>query len=106
MYDDVAVLIGTEGPPIYDEYGNEIVEPTENKVFVQPRSVYRSEFYAAAATGLHPSITFDMASRADYHGEKIVKWHGKNYTVIRADWIAQRDRISLICEERIGNNGE
>lgn len=103
MYDDIALLIGQAGTPTYDEYGNEIITPDERKVFVQPRGVYSSEFYAAAQNGLHPSITFDMTNRADYHGEKMVRFRGKLYNVIRADWVAQRDKISLVCEERVGD---
>ena len=43
-----------------------------------------------------------LTNRADYHGEKLIEWEGKSYNVIRTDWTAQKDRISLICEERIG----
>jgi hypothetical protein len=42
-----------------------------------------------------------MTNRADYDGEKLIEWNGKVYTIIRADWTAQRDNIRLICEERI-----
>ena len=67
-----------------------------------PRGVYNAEFYNAAQAGLHPSITFELTNRADYHGEKLIEWNGVYYNVIRTDWTAQRDKISLICEERIG----
>lgn len=100
MYDSVATL--KSGPSAtYDTYGNEILTYTDRQVFVQPRGVYSSEFYNAAQAGLHPSITFEMAHRDDYEGEKLIEWNGKLYTIIRADWTAQRDRISLVCEERI-----
>ena len=101
MYDSVATL-KAYGTPTYDIYGNEIESVTETSVFVQPRGVYNAEFYNAAQAGLHPSITFDMTNRADYHGEKVINWEGKDYNIIRTDWTAQRDKISLICEERIG----
>ena len=101
MYDSVATL---KGEPIttYDEYGNEVITYQDNQVYVMPRGVYNAEFYNAAQAGLHPTITFVLANRADYHGEKLIEWEGKSYNVIRTDWTAQRDRISLICEERIG----
>ena len=102
MYDSTATLIGY-GTPSYDEYGNEVVIETRSDVFVQPRGVYQSEFYNAAQAGLHPSITFTLTNRADYRGEKVIEWEGKEYTVIRTDWTAQRDSISLICEERVHN---
>lgn len=104
MYDDVAIL-KAYGTATYDEYLNEELTVTATLVYVQPRSVYRSEFYSAAQAGLHPSVTFDMTNKADYNGEKIIEWNGKEYDIIRADWDAQRDRISLVCQERVGLNG-
>lgn len=105
MYESVATL---KSNPVatYDEYGNETLTYTDKQVFVQPRGVYNSEFYNAAQAGLHPSITFELSHKADYSGEKLIEWEGKTYNVIRADWTAQRDRISLVCEERIGEQHE
>ena len=102
MYDNVATLKAF-GTPTYDEYGNEALNVTERVVFVQPRGVYSSEFYNAAQIGLKPSLTLVMTNRADYDGEKVVEFEGKDYDVIRVDWTAQRDSISLICEERVHN---
>ena len=101
MYDSIATL---KGEPIttYDEYGNEVITYTDNEVFVLPRGVYNAEFYNAAQAGLHPSITFELTNKADYNGEKLIEWNGVLYNIIRTDWTAQRDKISLICEERIG----
>lgn len=102
MYDGIAIL-KAYGAPTYDEYGNEVQTITETTVFVLPRGVYNAEFYNAAQAGLHPSITFELTNRADYNGEKVIEWDGKEYSVIRTDWTAQRDGISLICEERVHN---
>jgi len=102
MYDDVAIL-KAYGAEQFDEYGNQSHEVIERKVFVEPRGIYSSEFYNAAQVGLKPSITLRLTNRADYEGEKVVEYHGKEYDIIRADWNAQRDRIDLICEERVGN---
>ena len=101
MYDSVATL-KAYGTLFYDEYGNEVQGDIETTVFVQPRGVYNAEFYNAAQAGLHPSITFVLTNKADYNGERLIEWEGKSYNVIRTDWTAQRDKISLICEERIG----
>ena len=102
MYDSIATL---KGAPIttYDEYGNEVITYTDNEVYVMPRGVYNAEFYNAAQAGLHPSITFELTNKADYNGERLIEWEGKSYNVIRTDWNAQRDGISLICEERVNN---
>ena len=101
MYDSVAIL-KAYGTPTFDIYGNEIETITTSSVFVMPRGVYNAEFYNAAQLGLHPSITFELTNKADYNGEKVIEWEGKDYNVIRTDWNAQRDKISLICEERVG----
>ena len=100
MYDSVATL-KAYGTPTYDSYGNEIIPETTTDVFVQPRGVYQSEFYNAAQLGLKPNLTLYLTNREDYDGQKVLEFEGKEYTVIRVDWSAQRDGISLICEERI-----
>ena len=102
MYDAVATLKSytTSGR---DQYGNPIVTETTRQVFVQPRSVYASEFYNADNHGLKPSITFFMTNRADYANEKVIEFNGRDYSVIRVDWKAQRDGISLVCEEKVNN---
>ena len=102
MYDDVATLIAY-GKSTFDEYGNESIETEKTDVYVQPRGVYQSEYYNAAQAGLKPSITFEIAHREDYDNQKVVEFHNKYYTVIRVDWTAQRDKIALICEERVNN---
>ena len=102
MYDSVATL-KAYGTLFYDKYGNEVQGDIETTVFVQPRGVYNAEFYNAAQAGLHPSITFVLTNKADYNGERLIEWDGKSYNVIRTDWNAQRDSISLICEERVHN---
>ena len=102
MYDGIAILksYSNEG---FDKYGNKTTKEVKRTVFVQPRGVYASEFYNAAQLGLKPSITLYMTNRNDYQGEKVLEFNGKDYSVIRVDWNAQRDGISLICEERVRN---
>lgn len=100
MYDSIATLI-SYGTATYDTYGNEVIAETTTDVFVQPRGVYQSEFYNAAQLGLKPSLTLFIANKADYNGQKVLTFEGKEYAVIRVDWTAQRDGISLVCEERI-----
>lgn len=100
MYDGVATL-KAYGTATYDTYGNEVLSVTETTVYVQPRGVYQSEFYNAAQLGLKPSLTLYIANKADYNGQKILTYENVEYNVIRVDWNAQRDGISLVCEERI-----
>lgn len=102
MYEDVATLIAY-ADTTYDEYGNPVNETEKTEVYVKTRGVYQNEFYNAAQAGLKPSITFEISNREDYNDQKVVEYNGKYYTVIRVDWNAERDRVSLICEERTNN---
>ena len=102
MYDGIATLKSykTTG---HDKNGNPEKTEILRTVFVQPRGVYASEFYDAAQLGLKPSLTLYLTNRNDYQGEKVLEYEGVEYSVIRTDWKAQRDGISLICEERVRN---
>lgn len=102
MYDSVATL-KAYASITRDEYGNPVTTIEETEVFVQPRGVYQSEFYNAAQLGLKPSLTLMLTNREDYNGQKYLEFEGKEYEVIRTDWNAQRDGLSLICEERVKN---
>lgn len=102
MYDSVATL-KAYATITRDEYGNPVTTIEETEVFVQPRGVYQSEFYNAAQLGLKPSLTLMLTNREDYNGQKYLEFEGKEYEVIRTDWNAQRDGLSLICEERVKN---
>ena len=102
MYDSVATL-KAYATISRDEYGNPVTTIEETEVFVQPRGVYQSEFYNAAQLGLKPSLTLMLTNREDYDGQKYLEFEGKEYEVIRTDWNAQRDGLSLICEERVKN---
>lgn len=102
MYEDVATLI-SYGASTFDEYGNESITTEKTDVYVKTRGVYQNEYYNAAQVGLKPSITFVISNREDYHEEQVVEYNGRFYTVDRVDWNADRDEVSLICEERVNN---
>ena len=102
MYDGIAILKSYEVTG-RDNVGNPVRKETKSEVYVQPRGVYSSEYYNAAQLGLKPSLTLFLANREDYSGQKVVEYAGRDYSVIRVDWSAQRDGISLICEERVQN---
>ena len=102
MYDSIAIL-KAYGEPTYDEYLNEVESIIETEVYVQPRGVYNSEFYNAAQIGLKPSVTLFISNLEDYHGETVLSFEGRDYDVIRTDWNAQRDGISLVCQEKVEN---
>lgn len=47
------------------------------------RSVTRSEFYRANATGYKPELVFILADYYDYNGETLVDYDGQRYRIIR-----------------------
>lgn len=96
--DSTATLIKA-GARTYDEALNEKIELIKREVFVQARSVYRSEFYNAAQVGLKPTINLFISHRIDYDGEMDVVFEDKPYSVIRVDW--DGDGVNLVCEEKV-----
>lgn len=105
MYDGTAKLIKVI-ETTFDKYGNPVKTKEERTVYVMPRGIYASEFYDAAQLGIKPSVTLTLANRADYEGEKMLEYEGVLYNVIRVDWNAQRDAVSLVCEERAGDSAD
>lgn len=57
--------------------------PIKRRVFAEIRSVRQSEFYKALNDGIEPQYTFVLTDYADYDGEKLIKYNGKFYEVIR-----------------------
>lgn len=104
MFDNVAIL--KKATTTQDAEYNEIVAYTERTVYVKPRSVFASEFYQAAAVGLRPALTLVLASFADYDGEKLVEYDGKEYTVTRVYQRPEKDAVELTLEERVENGLE
>lgn len=112
--DSVITLIGEEVTS-YDDEGNKNTTTTEQEVFCQIFGITRSEFYAAATANLHPELTARISDFADYHGEKLARYDGVLYSIIRV----YRDRgslghrsggsqmdpnaVELILERKIGN---
>lgn len=101
MYESTATLF-TE-TITYDEYLNEVVVSTPREVFVKPRSVYASDFYEAARSGLQPSVVLVLSNPEDYQGERVVMYNGNQYTVIRVFQRPERDEVELTLEERTRN---
>lgn len=56
---------------------------TERTVFCVVRSVSYQEFYRALEQALHPVYVFILADYAEYQGEKICKFNGVRYRIIR-----------------------
>lgn len=103
MYEGIAYL--REETITLDAALNQVSTYKDRQVFVKPRSVYSSEFYEAAKSGLQPTVVLVLASAADYQSEKVCLYNGKEYTVIRAYQRPERDTIELTLEERTQNGG-
>lgn len=65
-----------------DEIGNQVPVETETVVLCGLKSVGRTEFYNAAATGLRPELVF-VVHGYEYNGEQLVEFEGVRYQVIR-----------------------
>lgn len=104
MFEGTAIL--KKAVVTQDENLNQLTTYTERTVFVRPRSVFASEFYQAAAVGLKPALTLVLSSFADYDGEKLLEYGGKEYTVTRVYQRPDRDSVELTLEERVVNGLE
>lgn len=98
-YDHELTLIGqTMGQ---DEIGNQIPVETETTILCGLKSVGRAEFYDAAATGLRPELVF-VIHGYEYNGERIVKFEGVRYNVIRT-YQVDFEEMELVCERVVGS---
>lgn len=109
--DDVITLI-SEQVTDHDEHGNPIVTQTERDVMCRVYGVTRTEFYNASTINLHPEWTVRLSDFADYRGEKIVRYRGILYSVIRTFRDSGSfhkgaglgpNEIELVIERKIGN---
>lgn len=101
MFDSIATLRAET--VTQDASLNEVTTYTDRDVFVHPASVRQSEFYQAANAGLKPELVLVLANFADYQGERVVVFEGKEYTVLRTYRRPDRDRLELTLEERVEN---
>ena len=101
MFDSIATLRAET--VTQDASLNEVTTYTDHDVFVHPESVRLSEFYQAANAGLKPELVLVLANFADYQGERVVVFEGKEYTVLRTYRRPDRDRLELTLEERVEN---
>ena len=98
MFNDIAYLC--KETITQDEYLNEVTDLSEREVFVRAKSIGSREFYQAATTGYHPTVTLVLADYYDYAGESVVRYDEKLFDVIRT--YRQGNRLELTLQERIG----
>lgn len=90
---DVVELI-SEAPAVHGVFEQPVQETRQ--VFVEVRSVSRSEWYSAQAQNIQADIVFVLTVDADYENEKELLFHEKKYRVIRT--YMSDDGIELTCE--------
>ena len=98
-YDNELTLIGQTYTD--DEIGNQIPTETETVVLCGVKSVGRTEFYNAAATGLRPAVVF-VIHDFEYNGESVVVFEGVRYSVIRS-YSTGFEEVELTCQKVLGN---
>lgn len=86
---------------ISDSLKNQRTVESRKTVLCSVKSIGRSEFYSAYATGLKPEIIFGL-HYFEYNGERKVVFAGAKYRVIRT-FTSDFKLVELTCErERNG----
>ena len=80
------------------------VTETARTVYCTVQSVSRSEFYNALNAGVQPEYVFHLALAEDYQGERVVRYKGQKFRVVRT-YMTADDGIEITCE-RSDVNGQ
>ena len=96
-YDNELILI-TPGRIEEDELGNQIpIDPVETPIYCGVKSIGRTEYYNAAATGLRPEIIF-VVHAYEYDEQKQIRFDGVEYRVMRT-YEVDFEELELTCEK-------
>ena len=82
---------------------HEAVTDTTRTVMCTVESVRRNEYYTALNAGFRPEYVFRLALSNDYQNERIVKFHGQKFRVVRT-FLTEDDGIEITVE-RSDENG-
>ena len=83
---------------------HQAVTETARTVYCTVQSVSRSEFYNALNAGVQPEYVFVLALAEDYQGERVVRYKGQKFRVVRT-YMTSDDGIEITCE-RSDVNGQ
>ena len=100
MYNEICYLC--KYTKTHDEYLNPIKTMSEREVWCKSRGVTYREFYAAATVDIKPSLIIELSDAQDYENEKIIKFNGIYYNVVRTYPINKTLQITL--ETRLPDN--
>lgn len=95
MFNDEVTLVSISY--IIDEDMNQTEVETKEVVLCEEKSVGRTEFYQAGASGLNASIIIKM-KKYEYEGQTEIEFKGKRYNVIRT-YSKDFEHIELTCEK-------
>lgn len=93
MFKDIAYLIIEEKTK--DEDGFPIIVNTKREIFVNKKSITRSEFYASMQVGIKPTIVLEVRVE-DFDTANKVEYEGNTYDIIRT-YQKNDNLIELVC---------
>ncbi len=76
---------------------HEAVTETTRTVMCEVQSVRRTEYYNALNAGIQPEYVFKLALAEDYQKERLVKYHGQKFRVVRT-YETEDDGIEITVE--------
>ena len=90
-----------------NDYGQEQESIEWKPVFADVMSVSRAEFYSAAMANMRPTCVFAIADIDDYNDERVIRFNGKTYDVVRTYRNQDSYRLEITAEmrERDNNRG-
>lgn len=95
LWNDVIELVSEI--PGENSMGDPIVIKDYKEVFANEKGIRQSEFYQAMATGLKPSLMYEI-SKHDYNEEKQIRVNKeKLYNIIRT-YPTKNERLEIVCE--------
>jgi len=83
---------------------HESITETAREVMCTVKSVSRSEYYNALNAGINPTFVFYLTLSDDYQGERVVRYKGLKYRVVRT-YMTDDDGIEITVE-RSDENGD
>lgn len=96
MWKDIVTL--RTATMIADSFGDEVKSYTDVDVFVNKKSVARTEFYSSSMAGLKVDTVFQVRSE-DFAGQTEAIHETVNYEIIRA-YQKGEGHVELMCARR------
>ena len=82
---------------------HESITETAREVMCTVKSVSRSEYYNALNAGINPTYVFYLTLSDDYQGERVVRYKGIKYRVVRT-YMTDDDGIEITVERSDEND--